>query len=210
MGNEKDFCELLQRCRERDKDAWEVFIKLYGHIIYRYIIKTMNRYFYTYNEDDLDDIFNNVFLALLSENCKKLKEFRGCNERSFLAYLRVMIFHIAVDYLRERKNFIELDRIQDLDLDYGNPERMDRRDLNEVILILREGLPSRYNLLFRLIYEEGFNFSEVADIMNMKTNAVHQLKYRMVCKIRQIAQKKNLYADLQFMIGCIPCLLRYS
>ena len=208
MGTEKDFCELLQRCRARDKDAWEVFIEHYGRIIYHYIIKTMKRYLYAYNEDDLDDIFNNVFLALLSENCKKIREFRGCNERSFLAYLRVIIFHIAIDYLREKKSFIDLERIQHLDLTSGGPAKMDRRDLKEMILILREGLPARYNLLFRLIYEEGFNFSEIADIMNMKINAVHQLKYRMVCKIRQIALQKDLYADLQFMIGGIPCPLR--
>lgn len=209
MGTEKDFYELLQRCRERDKDAWEVFINHYGHIIYHYIIKTMKRYLYTYNEDDLDDIFNNVFLALLSENCKKLRDFRGCNERSFLAYLRVIIFHIAVDYLREKETFIEFERIQNLDLASVSSVRMDRRDLKEMILILRESLPARYSLLFRLIYEEGFNFSEIADIMNMKINAVHQLKYRMVCKIRQIALKKNLYADLQFMVGSIPYLLQY-
>lgn len=210
MGTEKDFCELLQRCRERDKDAWEVFIEHYGRIIYHYIVKTMKRYLYMYNEDDLDDIFNNVFLALLSENCKKLREFRGGNERSFLAYLRVIIFHIAVDYLREKKTFIELERIQHLDLAPAISAKMDRRDLREMILILREGLPARYNLLFRLIYEEGFNFSEVADIMNMKINAVHQLKYRMVCKIRQIALKKDLYADLQLMVGGIPYTLRYQ
>jgi DNA-directed RNA polymerase specialized sigma24 family protein len=44
-----------------------------------------------------------------------------------------------------------------------------------------------------LIYEEGFVHSEIAEIMNIKINTVHQLKFRMIKNIHKIVKSKNLF-----------------
>ena len=78
---------------------------------------------------------------------------------------------------------------------------MDRKDLEKVLLSLREELPDRHDYLFGLIYDEGLDLSEVAEIMDLKLNAVHQLKFRMINNLIKIAKKKNLYDELKIYIS---------
>ena len=198
MEDNKDFVDFLNRCKKREKEAWNYFVEKYANLIYQYIIKTLRRYSYSFQDDEVDDIFHNVFLALLDEDCKRLKKFRGRDEYSFLAYLRVISFNKAVDYLRKQKNFIDLEKIQHRASDPNVIEKSDHSDLKNIILMIKEDLPERHNYLFKLIYEEGFVFSEIAEIMNIKINAVHQLKFRMIQNIHKIAKKKDLYRVLKY------------
>ena len=69
-------------------------------------------------------------------------------------------------------------------------------------MIIRDGLSKRYNYLFKLIYEEGLDFLEIAEIMGLKLNAVYQLKFRMIKNIIKKAKQKNLYHEPEiFMIS---------
>ncbi|MGA1841770.1 MAG: RNA polymerase sigma factor [bacterium] len=194
----KEFVDFLNKCKKKEEKAWDFFVEKYANLIYQYIIKTLRRYSYSFQEDEVDDIFHNVFLALLDEDCKRLKKFRGHDEYSFLAYLRVISFNKAIDYLRKQKTFIELEKIQHRTSDQNNIDGSNYRDLKDIILMIKEDLPERHNYLFKLIYEEGFVFSEIAEIMNIKINAVHQLKFRMIQNIHKIARKKDLYQVLKY------------
>jgi RNA polymerase sigma factor (sigma-70 family) len=180
-------------------------VETYGNPIYNYIVRTFKRYSYSFQNDEVDETLNSVFLALLDENCRRLKNFRGQNERSFRAYLREISFHITVDLLREKKNFIDLGQIQyyiSTKNDYG---RLDYIDLEKIILALRKELPQRYNYLFKLIYEEDLDFSEIAEILDIKLNALHQLKFRMIKNIIKISKKKGLYHELKTYLIDLCC-----
>ena len=63
--------------------------------------------------EGIEDITSRVYLALLDRKCRRLRNFRGTNERSFGAYLREVSFHISIDYIREQTNYIEVKQIQD-------------------------------------------------------------------------------------------------
>lgn len=139
-------------------------------------------------------------MGLLDENCKKLKNFRGQNERSFRAYLREISFHITVDFLRKKRNFIDLDQIQYCISTKNDYERFDYRNLERTISMLREELSQRHNYLFKLIYEEELDFSEIAGILNIKLNALHQLKFRMIKKIIKISKRQGLYNELKIFM----------
>ena len=197
----QEFLEFLNRCAEKEKDAWDIFVEKYSNLIYNYIIRTLKRYNYFFQSYEVDEIFNRIFVALLDRGCQRLKNFRGQNERSFGAYLREISFHITVDFLREQKSFVELDQIEYRVSDDDNYEHLDRKDLKEVFLALRKELPDRHNYLFGLIYDEGLDLAEVAEIMNLKLNAVHQLKFRMISNLIKIAKQKKLYDELKIYIS---------
>ena len=193
MTYNKYFIDFLDRCRKKDKDAWNAFVEKYGNLIYYYIIKTLLRYCYSFQDDEVESIFHNVFLILLNEDCKVLKRFRGRDEYSFLAYLRVISFNTSVDYLRKQRNFMDLEKIQYFISDHNYMMKADQKDLKDIILTIKEELPERQNYLFKLIYEEGFVLSEIADMLNINLNAVHQLKFRMIQNIYKILKRKDLY-----------------
>ncbi|MGA1842365.1 MAG: RNA polymerase sigma factor [bacterium] len=199
MEDNTDFLIFLDRCKKKEKKAWNIFIEKYGNLIYHYIIKTLRRYYYPFQIDEIDDIFHNVFLALLDNDCKRLKVFRNRDEYSFIAYLRVISYNTSIDYLRKQKTLVDLENIQNRVSDNNCNKQFDQRELQNIILMIRKNLSDRHNYLFKLIYEEGFIHSEIAEIMNIKTNTVHQLKFRMIKNIHKIAKNKNLFNILKYI-----------
>jgi RNA polymerase sigma factor (sigma-70 family) len=201
MEADVEFLDFLDKCANKEKEAWDIFVEKYSNLIYNYIIRTLKRYNYFFQNDEVDEIFNRIFLALLDKKCRRLKNFRGQNERSFGAYLREISFHISIDFLREQKNFIELEQIQYRVSDDDKYEKFDNQELKDIIVILREELPERHKYLFKLVYEEGYDLAEIADMMDLKLNAVHQLKFRMINNLIKIAKKKNLYYEMKKFIS---------
>lgn len=196
MNNESHFKKFLNECIRKDKRSWDRFVDRFGNLIYFYIIHTFKRYNYSIKNKEADEIFNDVFLALLQDDCKKIKAFKGDNERSFMVYLRAITFHMVVDFLRAQKRFIGLDKVEFC----STRSKIDRFEINEfrrLVSMLRDGLPARHNYLFMLLYEEGLNHLEIAQLMSLTPNAVHQLKFRMLRNIEKIARKKRLYNELK-------------
>ena len=200
MEVNKEFLTFLDRCIKKDEDAWDHFVQTYGRLIYNHIIRTLKRYFYSFQEHDLEEIFNIIFLALIEDGFRRLKNFRGQNEHTFIAYLRKISFNTCVDFLRKRKDLRSLEEIQYCVNAKDNEESLNFRDLREIIRTAREELPERHHYLFKLIYEEGLDLSEIAEILNLKINAVHQLKLRMIKNFIKIIKEKNLYQELRLFL----------
>ena len=137
MEDNTDFLNFLDRCRKKERDAWNIFMEKYGNLIYNYIIKALRRYYYPLQDDKIDDIFHDVFLALLENDCKRLKVFRNRDEYSFIAYLRVISFNTSVDYLRKQKTFVDLENIQYRISDHNCNKKFDQRELQNIILMIR-------------------------------------------------------------------------
>ena len=201
MESNERFLDFLDDIVKRDKKAWDLFVEKYGNIIYSYINRTLKRYHYSFQNDEIEEIFDRIFVALLDRECRRLRNFRGENERSFVAYLREISFHLTIDFLREQKSFVDLEEIQYRIADDDKYKKIEIKDLKKLINELKEGLSDRHHYLFKLIYEEDLSLSNVAQIMALKINAVHQLKFRMVNNLIKIAKKKNLYDELKSFIS---------
>ena len=197
MQQNCNFLDFLTKCVQKNKAAWNEFIDRYSNYIYNYVIQTLKRYNYFFQDDEVNEIFNIIFLNLLDKECKSLRSFNGQNEQSFLAYLRTISFNTSVDYLRTVKHFVDFDKV---DYQIGMEDRFKKihlKDLREIIQIIKENLPERHSFLFEMIYEKDLNQSEISEIMDLNSNAVHQLKHRMMKNIIKIVRKKDLYEALQ-------------
>ncbi|MGA1866949.1 MAG: RNA polymerase sigma factor [bacterium] len=201
MESNEQFLDFLDDIINQDKKAWDQFVEKYGNIIYSYINRTLKRYHYSFQNDEIEEIFDRIFVALLDRDCRRLRNFRGENERSFVAYLREISFHLTIDFLREQKSFVDLEEIQYRISDDNKFKKIETKDLKKLINELKDGLSERHHYLFRLIYEEDLSLSNIAEIMALKINAVHQLKFRMVNNLVKIAKKKNLYEELKSFIS---------
>lgn len=197
---EENFCKFLQTCIDRDEQAWDEFVTKYSKLIYSYIIKTLKRYNFQFHSDEWEEVYNRIFASLLESDCRRLQNFRGTNEKSFTAYLREICFHNTVDFLRERKPFINIEDVPETcsyDAGFNN---LEIKQLRSIIEKLKKELNPRHQLFFKLLFEEELSSEEISRIMKLKLNAIHQLKFRLVNKLIQIAKKKNLYQDLEIFI----------
>lgn len=201
METNEEFLYFLNKCCQKEKDSWELFVEKYSKLIYNYIIKTLNKYYFISQNDEVDEIYNRIFIALLDRDCRRLRNFRGKNERSFIAYLREISFHLTIDFLREQKSSVGLDQIKHHVYDDDKLEKLRKDELKDVIKVIRDELPARHAYLFRLLYEEELDLMEIADMMNLKLNAAHQLKFRMIMNFIKIAREKELYDELKKFIS---------
>ena len=83
-------------------------------------------------------------------------------------------------------------------------ENPDSGDFKEIILTLKESLSERFNYLFRLIYEEGLDSSEISEITNMNLKEVQKLKSQMIKNIRRIVKEKRLYPEKKLSLSDTP------
>jgi RNA polymerase sigma factor (sigma-70 family) len=197
---EEDFINFLEACISRDEEAWNGFIAKYGKLIYNYILKTLKRYNFQFHSDEWEEIYNRIMASLLENDCRRLQNFRGTTEKSFTAYLREICFHNTVDFLRERKPFLDIEGVPENSSYDAGYNDLELKQLRSIISELKKELNPRHQLFFKLLFEEELNSEEIGRIMKLKLNAIHQLKFRLVNKLIQIAKKKNLYHDLETFI----------
>lgn len=200
LPQSEDFTNFLQSCIKREERAWEEFIAKYGKLIYNYILKTLRRYNFLFHSDEWEEIYNRIFASLLENDCRRLKNFRGSTEKSFAAYLREICFHNTVDFLREKKPMVDIEAVPEAsshELGYG---KLELQQLRDIIKRLKGELNPRHQLFFTLLFEEEMSSEEISRIMKLKLNAIHQLKFRLISKLIQIAQKKNVYKELEKFI----------
>ncbi len=199
-GQDVDMTKFLQACINRDEGAWDEFVTKYSKLIYNYIIKTLKRYNFQFQTDEWEEVYNRIFASLLEHDCRRLQNFRGNTERSFTAYLREICFHNTIDFLRERRTFLDIETVPECSSRNVGYNNLDLKQLRKIIAELKKELNPRHQLFFKLLFEDELSSEEISRIMNLKLNAIHQLKFRLVNKLIQIAQRKNLYKELEIFI----------
>ncbi|MGA1870622.1 MAG: RNA polymerase sigma factor [bacterium] len=202
----KDFLDFLNQCIKNDEYAWDTFVKKYSMFMIHSIRKALIKYNFQNQDNEIEEILHRIFVTLLDKNCRRLKNFRGEDEYSFLAYLKKICFHYAIDYLRAQRNHVELEKVSCYLSETGKDtmviNKIDREHLRNIFLTIKDDLPERHKYMFCLIYEEGWKLKDIAHIMNLTPNATHQLKTRVMNNVIKIAKKNNMYDQLKYW----PCL----
>ncbi|MBI4688190.1 MAG: hypothetical protein HY756_10515 [Nitrospirae bacterium] len=79
--------ELLIACTKGDKGAWDIFVGKYTDLIYHTIHKTLKMYYPCFLYQDIEDIHNSIFLSLIDNDYKKLRQYKGINGCTVSSYL---------------------------------------------------------------------------------------------------------------------------
>ena len=94
---------LLHACIEKQEDAWRSFIQKFDKLI----LGTAS--YYT-TENESKDVVQIVYMKLLEEDCKRLKNFEGESEIAFKVYLKKITRYVCLaEWKKNQKhNSIEL------------------------------------------------------------------------------------------------------
>lgn len=170
--------DLVVIYREGDDRAFEELYSRYARRIKKII------YYYTYNRDEIEDVFHDVFLKVL----KHAGSFD--TKKAFSSW----IYQIAInccknsihkykknDLLVEREKF----RLMRQDTDAPSPEErlisdFDREEFNRAVLALGD----KFRDVFMLRYDHNLKYHEIAEILDCSERTV---KWRMKKAIESIA-----------------------
>ena len=186
---------ILEGCLQQDKKSWDTFVDRYNRLISHAIVKTLNRYSFTPENQIVDDLFQTVFLSLIEHNCKKLRQFQWKCKLS--GWLHVIAVRATVDYLRKQSVYLSLDGETDEEIYIkekvanGNPlpgKLIELKEEKKIFEQIKESLTSKERLFVELYYCRELSPTEIAKIMNTTTNNVYQLKNRVKEKMKNMVE----------------------
>lgn len=193
--------ELLQKCIHGEKKAWDQFVDKFTNLVYHTIQKTLRIYNPNFLYQDIEDLHNSVFLSLIEEDCKKLRQYKGINGCSVSSWIMVITTNTAMNFITRRKEHISLDEHGDRSKSLGetiaDPQLsiLDQIEESERTALLRDligELKANDRLFLQYYYIEEMPPEEIAAIMNITVSAIYSKKSRIVDKLKEIAKKKNI------------------
>jgi len=174
--------DLVEACRKGDRKAQFELYRLYNKAMFNSALRI------TGDPDDAEDVMQEAFLKAFL----KIRTYRG--EVSFGAWLKRIVVNKALDHIRTRRDTLSLDEA-------GEPgeeevaeesafagEGLSVEAIREAIYSLPEG----YRVVLSLILLEGYDHSEVSEILDI-TNATSRTQYhRARKKLAELLKEKRL------------------
>jgi len=197
-----DDLKFIQGCLKGNKQSWSEFISRYSHLIYNYIYSVLSVKGRSISTEQVDDIFQEIFHALIKDNYRKLSTYQGKNGCSLASWLRQVTINFTIDYLRKLKPIVSLDvededgfTLKDTlkDLSAGPIEFLNdqdrRKTLQECISLLE--LDEQYFL--ELFLNQGLTLDEIKEHFKINRGAVDMRKGRILQKLQDCFKKKGFF-----------------
>ena len=166
---------LIQRFKQGDLDAFDPLYERYLQVVH-------NRVQYVIPEMDVEDVTQEVFIAVL----KSLHTFRG--ESQFSTWLRTLTNYKVAEYYRRRN------RKQDpREAPSVEAELLSNRQLEERIALRHAltSMPEKYREVILLRFSDGMQFDEIAKTMSSNLESTKSLFRRAVAALRKYLESDN-------------------
>jgi len=201
-----DDAQLLRGCLEGRREAWDDLVDRYSPYIYFLVHATLRKHSHRYDDDAVEEIHNSVFLAILEDDMRRLRAFRGDNGCSLRSWLRVITIHRTIDYLKALRPMTSLDaedseglRLVDaIPADEPSAEewlqRAEEPQAAELIGKAVADLSPADGSLYELFFVQGLDSRAVAEALGISAGAVYTRKCRMLDRMSRALAQKGLLA----------------
>jgi len=186
--------ELLARVLRKEERAWNELVRRYRALIYRCITKVTAKYAPYCSNADVDEVFAEVLLALLRDDCHKLRMYDPSRGTKVGSWIGIIAVNAAFDYLRSAIRRPTGDR---LDPTYDPHEPYDRTPLD--MLLDKERWDHLNGMLhdfsdkdrqfLDLFYARGMEAEEVAAEMNISLKTVYSKNHKIRSHLRRCVEK---------------------
>lgn len=193
--------DLLKKCLHGDRDAWHAFVIKYSNLIYHSLYRTFKAKNFSFNPQAADDLYQDVFLSLVKDKFKKLRQFKGKNNCSLASWLRMITSRTAIDFMRSHKSHFPLESASAdgddlIDTLSNGRELLDKSieklEWYQLLRELLEELSPKDRYLFDLWVDQELPDREIAQVLNLSIDAVYMRKNRLKEKLKIVIKKKKL------------------
>ena len=183
IGNPSDE-HLVRRVQSGDQEA---FTLLYE----RYLPTVYNRVRFTIPECDVEDVTQEIFIAVMKSVCG----FRG--DARFSTWLYTLSRRQIADYYRRRKpvddpvELVQTEDGEDMDEFPITQAELGRDTLDDRIVLRQamKNLPENYQEVLLLRFAEGMQFNEIAALQGVNIEATKSLFRRAVASLQRALEE---------------------
>ncbi len=196
--------EFAQSCVKGDKQSWIEFLSRYSHLIYNYIYSVLTVKGRNFSVDQVEDIYQELFHALVKDNYKKLASYRGKNNCSLASWLRQVTINFTIDYLRRLKPTVSLDAENEdgfsfkdtlATLSAGAAEFLNDQDRRKTLQECINLLDTDEQYFMELFLSQGLTLELIKKHLKLNRGAVDMRKRRVFAKLRDCFKSKGFGLD---------------
>ena len=156
------------------------------------VLKALRRYGATFSRDDLDDLVGDVWLVLLRDDMKKLRQYDATRGFRIASFLGLVATNTTIDHLRARQ--AEATPLDDVIEDYASLRAEAPRDVVEA----REEAELARAALAQLsgderafvvdCFRDERSPEELARSLGVTTNTIYSRKFKIREKLQKIVR----------------------
>ena len=194
VGRNRDDLELAQRCITGEPGAWRQFIERFAPTVRALARRCLKLYGQVADHADLDDVTQDVFLALTRRNFRLLENYDPTY--TFKTYLGVITRTEVHRALRKKRPLLgnpdDLERAA-ADED-GAVQSVEQAEERELLAEALDALPERDGEILRLRFLREMDYKKIAGALRIPEASVGQTLYRA---------KKKLLDRLKSILGIL-------
>ena len=170
--------------------AWREFQTRYERLISRCIMKVTRRFSSIVSQDDVREVYAQLFVSLLSNDMHKLRSFDPTRGNRFSSWVGLLAINCAYDYLRALRrepNKAALSEAADLVCDLPDP--FDHASNNERAALaarVLDGFSEKDRAFATLYFAEGMDPAEIAAKMNISVKTVYSKKHKIQSRLESV------------------------
>jgi len=170
---------LVQQFIQGDEKAFDI-------LYHRYAKKVYNRVRYLTPETDVEDVTQEVFIAVI----RSLSSFRG--EAKFSTWLRTLINNKVNENFRKRSRKKETMQV-DLEHAERSSDHSNASSLEDIITVQHalNNIPKQYREVILLRFAEEMTFKEVAENLNKNLESTKSLYRRAISALTEVLEVEN-------------------
>lgn len=181
--------ELIKRCLQKNKKAWDIFVQKYSKLIYWAIRKRLNASSFKFNQDNIDGIFQEVFLTILEGG--RLGQLK--DPKIIPGWLAVIASNKTVDFMRrtireDKRLVVDMPVLKDDNF----KQELHQRDLIDLIGSSINSLSDKAKIVISFNLLQGRTHNEIANIMNIPVNTISTIIARAKEKLKQDLERKGI------------------
>lgn len=194
--------ELARRCCiSGEIAAWEEFVRRFHRLIAKIVLRAAAR-FGDASKQTVDDLVQETYLKLCSDNYRILREFEHRHSDAFVGYVQVIAANVVRDHFRahysKKRGSNRVESISDeftpavSEQSEGSPKSIERAVLIQEIqtqlsLCIGGADHDRNSKIFWLYYRAGLSASAIASLpgIGLTTKGVESLLFRLTRELRE-------------------------
>ncbi|MFI1743805.1 RNA polymerase sigma factor [Thalassobellus sediminis] len=174
--------DIIEKCKQNNRKAQ---VQLYNqycdgmYVVAKRFLKDTH---------DAEDVVQEAFIKAFT----KLHQYKA--EVTFGAWLKRIVINKSIDFLKTKKQLVELEEVHLKVIDNDNNDKWlvdDEITLNDVKKAINK-LPEKYQYVVMLYLIEGYDHQEISEILNISTVASRTQLSRGRTKLQELLTlKKN-------------------
>ena len=186
--------ELLERCLQHDREAWDTFVRRFGGLVNSVVRSSLTRHAVRDEGAAAEDLFGCVFLALYDKDYRRLRRWDG--RCSLATWIRLVSGTVVVDELRRRRPELGVDDLDAESLAARVPlfcvehqpavELLERADRIRAVRAGLQQLGDDDRALLERLFRDDVAPGRLARELGVQAGAVYTRKNRALARLRAV------------------------